>query len=147
MYDRQCHTAHAGVEQIGGSYTVPVKQSDHLQTICDSEGRLRVLTQVIQSDDTTDAAEVGPRTEDAKVRAPLRSDQEGAICPACKHLMTNKTHVHLKLIADISTFDREHVVHCFRDCSTGGSGHHLPKKLQVDKGTAGQISAAELCDG
>ena len=76
--------------------TVPVKQSDHLQTICDSEGRLRILVQTVQSDDTADAAEVGPSTKDAKVRAPLRSDQEGAICPACKHVMTNRTHVHLK---------------------------------------------------
>ncbi len=127
MHDRQCHTAHAGDKQSDDSYTVRVKQSDHLQTTCDSEGRLRILRQTLQSDDNADAAEVGPRTEDANVRAPLRSDQEGAICPACKHVMTNKTHVHLKLIADISTFDREHVVQCFCDCTEGESGHRLPK--------------------
>ena len=113
--------------------TVPVKQSDHLQTICDSEGRLRILVQIVQSDDTADAAEVGPSTKDAKVRAPLRSDQEGAICPACKHLVTNKTHVHLKLIADISTFDREHVVQCICDCTTGELGHHLPTSSKLTR--------------
>ncbi len=133
MHDRQCHTAHAGVEQSDGLYTVPVKPSDHLQTICDSEGRLRIVIRIIQSDDTADAAEVGPRTEDAKVRAPLRSDQEGAICPACKHLMTNKTHVHLKLIVDISTFDREHVVQSQKHCTTGKSGHHLPKSSKLTR--------------